>query len=202
MRRKKGNYEPQWQGRLLIMKVRAYLILLVVVLITFIGTQANTEESIPSKDKAIGLAKECVYLSFEDGSDITAQEYAELSTKANHIFPIGWYAVDVSETMYLVVFKFLMNDFEVKDKEAAWYFHVIPKDNIAKHLVPIIKFKDRGKNIVTSELELWYYFENIKKISTYTKEEINDKLYKLLGQHLYELDAIDRLLGISKGEEP
>ncbi len=140
-------------------------------------------------------------MKLRHNSDQVILEQA-LSTKANHIFPIGWYAVDVSETMYLVVFKFLMNDFEVKDKEAAWYFHVIPEGNIAKHLVPIIKFKDRDKNIVTSELELWYYFENIKKISTYTKEEINDKLYKLLGQHLYELDAIDRLLGISKGEEP
>ncbi len=184
------------------MKVRVYLILIVIVLITFIGTQANTEELIPPKDKAIELAKRCVYLSFEDESEITAQEYAELSTEENHIVPIGWYAVDVSETMYLVVFKFLLKDFEAKDKEAAWYFHVIPKDNIAKHLVPIIKFEDKYKNIVTSELELWYYFENIKKISTYTKEEINEKLHKLLGKRLYELDRIDRFLGINKGEEP
>ncbi len=134
------------------MKIRAYLILIVIVLIAFISTRANTEESISLKDKAIELAKTSVYLTYDDGTEVTAQKYAEQCTKENHIFPIGWDAVDVSETMYLVVFKFIMGALQDEDKEAAWFFHVIPKDNIAQHLDELPAFeKFEERKIVKSD---------------------------------------------------
>ncbi len=120
------------------------------------------------KDKAIESAKKCVYLSFEDGSENTAQEYAERSIKGNHIFPIGWDAVDVSETMYFVAFKFLM-EYEGRGKgEAAWYFYVVPKDKIVQRLDQRIRSK--GEHSVTSVF--WEYLESVKKNQLILKKKL------------------------------
>lgn len=169
------------------MKVKAYLILIVVVAITFISTQANTEESVSPKDKAIELAKNSVFITLKDGTEMTAQEHAEECTKGNHIFPIGWDAVDVSETMYFVVFKFIMKDLKGEDREAGWYYHVVPKDNIAQQL---------------GFLETHKYLDRITKMSTYNKEKIRSKLYELVGKQFFENEKLDRSLDEIKGEEP
>ena len=184
--------------------MKRWLSILIIVCVLLTTSSLMAEESISPKDKAIELAKKSVYLSYDDGTRVTAQEYAELNIKGDYIFPIGWEAVDVSETMYCVVFKFLPEGYGGrKDREAAWYFHVVPKDNIAQHISQIFEIKDNGDDntgeiVVTSQF--MEYLKRIKKTSTYTVEKISAKLYKLLGRSLYEEDKIDSFLGTSKGE--
>ena len=151
------------------MKAKAYLILIVIVSVTFISTQANTEESVSPKDLAIELAKNSNFISLP-GKEMTAQEHAELCVEGGSIFPIGWDAVDVSETMYFVVFKFIMKS-DKEDREAGWYYHVVPKDNIAQQLE---LFKNHK------------YLDRIVKMSTYSKEKIRSKIYKLAGQQFFD----------------
>jgi hypothetical protein len=156
------------------MNIRLFsLVTAVVFLITITNALANTEESISPKDKAIELAKKCVMLSGEF-RDITAQEVINMvnnSVCSEHIknyIAIGWEAIDVSESIYTVVYK-------VRHDNQKWgyLFHVAPKDNIAW-------FVDLGEEKERQMVAMSVYLEYIKTLSTYTSEIVLQKINKIL----------------------
>lgn len=120
-----------------------------------LGTERQTAE----ERKAIELAKQC---NMSDNVDIKLSAQKNILHTAqidSSFFPIGWKATDVSASMYLVVFCY-----RAENKKKIWIFHVIPKDNIAQYI--------RG--------DMTEYLKNIKAVSTYTEEEVSDKIEKLL----------------------
>jgi len=110
------------------------------------------------KNKAIELAKECV-ITVYTGEELTMREFITITSKASLIFFIeGWSAVDVSESMCFVIFKF-----KVGDEDKDYCFHVIPQDNIVQQV------EDANA-----------YITNLLGVSTYPEERIRRNILKIL----------------------
>ena len=149
------------------MKVRANLILIVVVLITLISTRANTEESISSKDKAIELAKHCLIVSESEGAGkgYTVEESIKLLSRGGQdVLAIGWNAIDVSESLYTVVFKY-----RIDGKNTCHLFNVNLKDNVAQFIN-----NRKGEEVIEK------YLDNLMSITTYTKDKFSLKMILLI----------------------
>ncbi len=160
------------------------IIIILALSIFLFPYAANAEEPISPKDKAIELAKKCVMFSDDEYGDVTAQEainMVNISVSNGHIknyIAIGWEAIDVSESIYTVVYKSTH-----EGKNAGYLFHVVPKDNIA-WFVDLGKEKENDEQIAKLSVYLVY----IKTLTTYTSEIFLQKINKILSACINEED--------------
>ena len=152
-------------------KYYIYIGIMIGFLIASIDTSVIAEENekkiVSLEDKAIELAKQAVIEVVEEGEDLTAQKFIDynLINSKEDFLPLGWKAIDVSESIYTVAFTYR---YEKQNK--LMVFHVIPKDNIAQH---IDTEGDDGLD------KLKKYMRNIKAISTYSYKKVGDNFAKL-----------------------
>ncbi|MFQ5964682.1 MAG: hypothetical protein ACE5KZ_10385 [Candidatus Scalinduaceae bacterium] len=154
-------------------KYYIYIGIMIGFLIAFIDTcviaKENEKNVVSPKEKAIELAKKVVLdsgiLASGKGWVLTTEKFIEVRSKDSNgdFFPIGWRAVDVSEGIYAVTFRY-----RATGKSKVFLFHVIPKDDIAQY----IDMSEEG-NAYSK------YLKNIKTITTYTSKKLIDKFEEL-----------------------
>ncbi len=142
-------------------KLNIYIMILVVPLIMSVISQCHAKNMLP-KDKAIWMAKNHV-MDFSTGIQMRAEDLMKemVSRGKGSVLPIGWDAVQVSKSIYLVRFQLVD-----QGQKSSYLFHVVLKDKIVVFIH------------IEIEKEFEAYFENLKATSTYSDKKVTDIIIK------------------------
>lgn len=126
-----------------------------------------SKKGMSPKDKAIWMAKNHV-ITFDGVGQVRVEAGIKklISVEKEAIFPIGWEAAQVSESIYMVAFRFTE-----EGKNTGFYFHVVPKDDI-------VQWIQRGSDGLGFDT----YLKNLKATSTYTDKKLSGILQNFFGE--------------------
>lgn len=144
---------------MVIKKYNIYALIVVVLLIMPLLLQCSegteSSKSLTPEEKAISLVKYHKEDTGEYGHMYWVDIIKQWMVEDKEMFPIGWDAVQVSESMYCVRFREATNGIV-----NSFYFHVILKDKIVKW--------------IRSKTDFENYLETLITVSTYSKDELRD----------------------------
>ncbi len=134
-------------------------------------TRNVVEKLYSPEERAIELAKE--YIVVEDktsGVEMSTREAILTWEKEPEFTPVGWEAIDVDEAIYFVVYNYRVNNIN-----QLWAFHVIPEEKTVER----IELGDDG-------LDGHRYMSRIISTSSYSREELQEKLKKVFGKLIFQ----------------
>ena len=101
---------------------------------------------------------------------MSVQEAISSWEKEPEFTPVGWEAIDVDESIYFVVFNYRVNNLN-----QLWAFHVVPENGIVERI-------GLGKDGLDGDR----YMSRIISISSYTREELQKKLKRVIEKLMFQ----------------
>ncbi len=134
-------------------------------------TRDVVERIYSTGESAIELAKECIVVEDKvSGLNMSARE-AIITWKDEPEFThVGWEAVEVDESIYFVVYNYRVNNIN-----QLWAFHVIPEDKTVERI-----------ELGNDGLDGHRYMSRIISTSSYSREELQEKLKKVFGKLIFQ----------------